>query len=314
MRMSRNLQPLSIIYNQKSGFHATQQDDEYEHLMTYWTQYGFEIQVFELNQQVNFDEMMQAVFARHQQADSRGVVVAAGGDGTLNAVAKKLIHTDIPMGIIPLGTFNYVARALNIPIDVAQAAEVIATGKIQAVHVAGINDQIYLNNASLGLYPLFIKKRELYNQRLGRFPLNAYTSGLDVLLRESKSLKLAVTVDGQKYPVATPLIFFGNNQLQLSDMKLRIAECAANGKLAGVVVAKSDRLSLLKMLWKLIQGKIDQASDVYSFCAEHIQVDCKKPKLTVAVDGELMEMQTPLKFSVKKSALKVMVPNVITPV
>jgi len=67
MRMSRNLQPLSIIYNQKSGFHATQQDDEYERLMTYWTQYGFEIQVFELNQQVNFDEMMQAVFARHQR-------------------------------------------------------------------------------------------------------------------------------------------------------------------------------------------------------------------------------------------------------
>jgi len=66
MRMSRNLQPLSIIYNQKSGFHATQQDDEYERLMTYWTQYGFEIQVFELNQQVNFDEMMQAVFARQQ--------------------------------------------------------------------------------------------------------------------------------------------------------------------------------------------------------------------------------------------------------
>lgn len=69
-----------------------------------------------------------------------------------------------------------------------------------------------------------------------------------------------------KYSVATPLVFFGNNQLQLNDMKMRIAECAANGKVAGVVVAKSDRLSLLKMLWTLIQGKIDQASDVYSFC------------------------------------------------
>ncbi|NIE97926.1 diacylglycerol kinase [Acinetobacter sp. Tr-809] len=312
--MAQNVKPLSIIYNQKSGFHAAQQDDEYERLMTFWTQYGFEIQVFELNSHVHFDDMMATVLARHQSSEHKGVVVAAGGDGTLNAVAKQLMHTDIPMGIIPLGTFNYVARALHIPIDVAQAAEVIATGSIQSVHVAGINDQIYLNNASLGLYPLFIKKRELYNQRLGRFPLHAYTSGLDVLLREHKSLKLAVTVDGQRYPVATPLVFFGNNQLQLSDMKLRIAECAANGKLAGVVVAKSDRLSLLKMLWKLIQGKIDQASDVYSFCAEHIQVDCKKAKLTVAVDGELMEMQTPLKFSVKKSALKVMVPNAVTSV
>lgn len=312
--MTQNLRPLSIIYNQKSGFHATQQDEEYERLMTFWTRYGFEIQVFELNQQVNLDEMMSLVLARHQRADLSGVVIAAGGDGTLNAVAKRLLHTNIPMGIIPLGTFNYVARALNIPLEIFEAATVIATGVVQDVHVATVNDQIYLNNASLGLYPLFIKKRELYNQRFGRFPLNAYTSGLDVLLREHKSLKLAVTVDGQKYPVATPLVFFGNNQLQLSDMKLRIAECAANGKLAGVVVAKNDRFSLLKMLWKLIQGKIDQASDVYSFCAEQIRVDCKKAKLTVAVDGELIAIETPLKFSVEKSALKVMVPNVITPV
>ncbi|WP_343578963.1 diacylglycerol kinase family protein [Acinetobacter sp.] len=308
--MSPNVQPLSIIYNQKSGFHAAQQDEEYERLMTFWTQYGFEIQVFELSSQTDFDAMMRTVLARHQQTESRGVVVAAGGDGTLNAVAKKLMHTDIPMGIIPLGTFNYVARVLNIPLDVFQAAEVIASGAIQKVHIATINDQIYLNNASLGLYPLFIKKRERFNQHLGRLPLNAYTSALDVLLREHKSLKLSVCVDGEKYPVSTPLIFFGNNQLQLSDMKLRIAECAANGKLAGVVVAKSDRFSLLKLLWKLIQGKIDQASGVYSFCAEHIQVDCKKPQLTVALDGELREMQTPLKFAVEKSALKVMVPNV----
>ncbi|ENW03207.1 diacylglycerol/lipid kinase family protein [Acinetobacter beijerinckii] len=312
--MLNGLQPLSIIYNQKSGFHAAQQDEVYEKLMTFWTKYGFEIQVFELNQNVSFDEMMDTVLIRHQDAQSRGVVVAAGGDGTLNAVAKKLMHTDIPMGIIPLGTFNYVARVLDIPIDIFQAAEVIATGAYRHVHVATINDHIYLNNASLGLYPLFIKKRELYNQRFGRFPLHAYTSGLDVLLREHKSLKLSINVDGQKYPVATPLIFFGNNQLQLCDMKLRIAECAANGKLAGVVVAKSDRLSLMKMLWKLIQGKIDQASDVYSFCAEQIQVDCKKKKLTVAVDGELIELQPPLKFAVKKSALKVMVPHVTTPI
>lgn len=296
--MNQNLRPLSIIYNQKSGFHAAQQDEVYERLMTFWTQHGFEIQVFELNQKVDFDEMMKSVLSRHQQADLRGVVVAAGGDGTLNAVAKRLMHTNIPMGVIPLGTFNYVARVLDIPIDVFAAADVIATGKFREVHVATINDQIYLNNASLGLYPLFIKKRELYNQHFGRFPLNAYTSGLDVLLREHKSLKLSINVDGQKYPVATPLIFFGNNQLQLCDMKLRIAECAANGKLAGVVVAKSDRFSLLKMLLKLIQGKIEQTPDVYTFCAENITVGCKKDKVTVAIDGELMELETPDRKSV----------------
>lgn len=312
--MNQELQPLSIIYNQKSGFHAAQQDEVYERLMTFWTRYGFEIQVFELNARNDFDAMMETVLLRHQQSEKTGVIVAAGGDATLNAVAKKLMHTDIPMGIIPLGTFNYVARVLEIPIDIFKAAEVIATGTYREVHIATLNDQIYLNNASLGLYPLFIKKRETFNRLFGRFPLHAYTSALDVLLREHQSLKLSISIDEKKYPVKTPLIFFGNNQLQLCDMKLRISECAANGKLAGVLVAKNDRLSLLRMLFQFVQGKIDQASDVYSFCAEHIQVESKKKKLTVALDGEIVELETPLNFAVKKSALKVMVPHVITPV
>ena len=57
--MKQDLQPLSIIYNQKSGFHATQQEDVYESLMTLWAQYHFEIQVFKLNQHIDFDEMMR---------------------------------------------------------------------------------------------------------------------------------------------------------------------------------------------------------------------------------------------------------------
>jgi diacylglycerol kinase family enzyme len=252
---------------------------------------------------------MNKIILRHQQAHELGVIVAAGGDGTLNAVAAKLMKTEIPMGILPLGTFNYVARLLNIPLDLLKAADVIATGKMREVHVAQINDHIYLNNASLGLYPLFIQKRELYNQRFGRFALNAYTSGLDVLIRDRKELKLEVEVDGKKYPVKTPLIFFGNNQLQLAEMNLRIAESAKKGKVAGLVVAKSDKRTLFKILWQLIKGNLDKAPDVYSFSADEVKIYSKRKKLTVALDGEIVEIQPPLKISVRKNALKIMVPH-----
>ena len=151
---------------------------------------------------------MQKIFQRHAQYSDCGVIVAAGGDGTLNAVASQMLKQKIPMGILPLGTFNYVARVLHIPLNILEAANVIATGEPRASHVACINDQIYLNNASLGLYPLFIKKREEYNRRFGRFPLNAYTSGLDVLIRDRKELKLEIEVDGQKYPVKNTADFF----------------------------------------------------------------------------------------------------------
>jgi diacylglycerol kinase family enzyme len=106
-----------------------------------------------------------------------------------------------------------------------------------------------------------------------------------VLLREHKSLKLALTVDGKKYPVATPLIFFGNNQLQLEDMKLRVAECAAKGKLAGVVVAKSDRISLLKMLWKLVQGKLIKHRTSILFVPNKYRLTVKRPNLLLQSMG-----------------------------
>jgi len=269
---------------------------------------GFEIQSFELSECINFDQMMQDILLRHRQAENVGVVVAAGGDGTLNAVASKLMGTDIPMGILPLGTFNYVARVLNIPLDLLDAAKTISEGQPRSVHVAQLNQHIYLNNASLGLYPLFIQKREQFNKHFGRFPLHAYTSALDVLIRDRKELKLEVEVDGQRYPVKTPLIFFGNNQLQLAEMKLRIAEAAEAGKVAGVVVAKSDKRTLFKILWQLIKGNLDQASDVYSFAADEVIVHSKRNKLTVAVDGEIVTMTPPLKITVRKHALNIMVP------
>ena len=307
--MSITLQPLSLIYNQKSGFHSTHQEGVYEELLHILSQHGFEIQLFEMGEIGNFDQLMQQVLARHQAAQLSGVVVAAGGDGTLNAVAAKLKGTSIPMGILPLGTFNYVARLLNIPLDLIEAAHVIATGSTRAVHVAQINQHIYLNNASLGLYPLFIQKRERYNRYLGRFPLHAYTSALDVLLRDRKELKLEIEVDTKRYPLKTPLIFFGNNQLQLSEMNLRIAKAAAAGKVAGVAVAKSDKLTLFKILWQLIQGKAEQANDMYSFAAEQVVIHSKRQQLTVALDGEIVKMRPPLRISVLKNALKIKVPH-----
>ena len=312
--MQTKSKPLSMIYNEKSGFHSAKNDEIYERLMTYWTDFGFEIQVFDIASESDISRLLDRIKLRHQQYQDHGVIVAAGGDGTLNAVASQLLFQDIPMGIIPLGTFNYVARVLNIPIDIMAAAEVIATGVTRKTHVAKINQHIYLNNASLGLYPLFIKKRELYNQRLGRFPLHAYTSGLDVLIRDRKELKLEIEVDDKRYPVKTPLLFFGNNQLQLADMNLKIAKCAALGEVAGVILAKVDKLTLFRTLFQLIRGQLDKAADVYSFSGHEVNVYSKKSHLTVAIDGEIVEIKTPLKCYVEKYALSIMVPHDITSV
>lgn len=309
----QTLKPLSIIYNQKSGFHATHKEDWYEKIMTIFTAHGFEIQVFELSEKQPLAEVIKEVIARHQQHQDIGIVVSAGGDGTLNGIAQHLLGTHIPLGVLPLGTFNYVARLLKIPLDLLQAAEAIATGKKRTLHVAKVNEFIYLNNASLGLYPLFIQKREQYNKQLGRFQLHAYTSALEVLLRHYQELKLEIEIDGQHHPVSTPLLFFGNNQLQLKEMKLRISKAVKAGKIGGVMVAKTNQWSLIKLLIQLIKGKIEQAPEVYSFSADQVVVKtCKGQTIHLAIDGELVQTRSPLHFSVEKNALTMMVPHAIT--
>lgn len=307
------LKPLSIIYNQKSGFHTAQQESVYADIINIFSKYNFEIQIFEFNENNSIDTLMPQVLQRHCHTENRGVVVVAGGDGTLNAVATYLLHTEIPLGILPMGTFNYVARVLNIPLDLNEASKIIATGEINKIHVAKMNEHIYLNNASLGLYPLFIEKREHYNRLFGRFALHAYTSALDVLLRRHRELKLKVVVDGDQYPVKTPLIFFGNNHLQLKELNLKIAQSVQQGKVAGVIVAKSNKITLLKLLFQLLKGDIEQANDVYSFAAEKVVVHAAKgKKLHIAIDGEIVEEFAPLQFSVMREALNVMVPAHVT--
>ncbi len=307
--MANESRPLSIIYNRQSGFHQENSALTDADIIQQFTKHGFDTKTYEIHAYNSMKMLMQEVIGRHQAYPDQGIVVAAGGDGTLNSVAKYLLHQKIAMGIIPLGTFNYVARVLNIPIDIEQAIQVIIQGQNKSVHVAQINEEIYLNNASLGLYPLFIKRREVYNQRFGRFAFHAYSSALDVLIRDRKELKLEIWIDHKKYPVKTPLIFFGNNQLQLADLRMRIAEAAEQGKVAGVVVAKSDKVSLFRILFQLIKGQIDQAKDVYSFSAAHVEIRSKRDTFTVALDGELVEMHTPLHIRVLKNSLMVRVPE-----
>ena len=137
---------------------------------------------------------------------------------------------------------------------------------------------------------------------------NAYASGLDVLIRDRKELSLEIEVEHKSYAIKTPLIFFGNNQLQLQEMNLKIAKSAEQGKIAGVILAKSDKATLFKTLYKLIRGKLEQAADVYSFSGDHVVVKSKKKCLTVAIDGEIVEIKTPLTFHIEKNALRIMVP------
>ena len=304
--------PLSIIMNIRSGHHGQGHEIEIQLIAQTLEKAGYDVEVFLTREEFPLNQCVNFAIARHQQyaEGEQGIIVAAGGDGTINAIAQLLIHLPIELGILPLGTFNYVARALHIPVDLPAAVQNLIEGQPRHIHVGQVNGKVYLNNASIGLYPVIIENREYYNKKFGRFPLVAYLSGLSTLLKPYHPFKLKIKIDGQKHPIDSPMVFFGNNQLQLQDLKLRLASCAAQGKLAGVAIHQVNRWQLLQLMLKLFQGELEQAKDVYSFCADHVEILSKRPQMKVALDGEIIRLQTPLRFSVLHDAIQVRVPHV----
>ncbi|MBC7752577.1 MAG: NAD(+)/NADH kinase [Candidatus Saccharibacteria bacterium] len=300
-------QLISIIINSAAGHRTPDAEPIQDVLKRYFTQQGCDVELHIVEQFYALSQLTQKIIARHQ--DKKGIIVIAGGDGTLNSVAQILMHGKIPMGIIPLGTFNYVARALRIPLDPLEAAHAVLHGQEHTIHVGCVNQYIYLNNASIGLYPRLIEQREFDNHRFGRFRFVAKISGFAVLMREHQKLKLKLIVDGQVKPIESPLVFFGNNQLQLHDYKLGLAECAAQGKLAVVAITEVSKIQILKLIARLQLGTFEKAPEVTVFCADAIRIESKARQMKVAIDGEVIYMQTPLHFSVARCALTVIVPD-----
>src|ERR1051325_2073970 len=98
--------------------------------------------------------------AQHAARGPYKVLVAAGGDGTVNTVAAATIDSGKILGVLPLGTLNHFARDMNIPFDPDAAANTIVAGHTTTVDVAEVNSRIFLNNSSLGFSRIIVRERQ----------------------------------------------------------------------------------------------------------------------------------------------------------
>src|SRR5258708_13126848 len=163
---------------------------------------------------------------------NRRVVVAAGGDGTINAVAAALIGSDKILGVLPLGTLNHFAQDLLIPLVVEDAARVIISGHTIAIDVGEVNGHIFLNNSSLGLYPIIVHERER-QQRLGFGKWPAFVWAAITVLRRYAFLKVRVESRGQVLRCSAPFVFIGNNEDAMEGFKICPRAQLDRGQLSG---------------------------------------------------------------------------------
>ncbi|HEX5649273.1 MAG TPA: diacylglycerol kinase family protein [Steroidobacteraceae bacterium] len=234
-----------------------------------------------------------------------GVVVAAGGDGTLNAVARAVLGQGVPYGVIPQGTFNYFARAHDIPTETEQATQALLDAEPVDVPVGLVNGKPFLVNASLGLYPEALDIREEQKQLHGRSRLVALWATLLTVLRGHHPMRIRLERDGRDVQISTLTLFVGLNPLQLEQMGWTGAT-AEEGQLAAVVLRP---VSTLRLLWLMLRGavgRLPQAHGVDSFAFARLNVtpvSAAVRRVKVATDGETELMEPPLEFTLAPEPL-----------
>lgn len=245
-----------------------------------------------------------------QARGSSGIVVAAGGDGTINTVAQATLGSGCFFGVLPLGTFNYFSRSHGIPSELAEACQILLGARAFAVQVGLVNDRVFLVNSSIGLYPELLEERERAKQQLGRSRLVAFGAALKTLLTSHQHLRLEIDSKQGRRSIATPTLFVGNNRLQLERVGIPQSEQLDRHRLAAVVLRPVGVLGMLWLVLRASVGRLGEANEVLSFDFERIVVRRRfgRRPFKVATDGEVEWLSAPLTFRVAPHALRLLRP------
>lgn len=246
--------------------------------------------------------------AKHAAQSEAEVVVAGGGDGTVNAVAAELLGTDKALGILPLGTLNHFAKDLHIPLTIEDAAATIIGGHTVKVDVGEVNGKIFLNNSSLGLYPSIVRERQK-QQRLGSGKWPAFVWAGVAVLRRYPFLDVKLSADGDEFKRRTPFVFIGNNEYEMESLNVGARACLNAGKLSLYITHRTGRFGLLRLAWRALFGGLNKEKDFLALCAQEIWIATKHRHLRVAMDGEVTNMKPPLHYRVRPLSLSVLVPK-----
>lgn len=250
-----------------------------------------------------------SALAREAASSSARTIVAAGGDGTVSTVAAELADTNKTLGVLPMGTLNHFAKDLGIPLDLEGAARIVTEGHVGAVDLAEVNGKIFINNSSLGIYPRIVSHRKAQQERLARGKWPAYFWATVHAFHRFPFLNLRISLEGKQLTRRTAFLFVGNNPYEIAGFKLGGRSNLNTGKLGLYLTHCTGRFGLFRLALHALLGRVDQAKDFEAFRVEEATIETRKPRLLVAMDGEVNWLQAPLQYRTRPNALRVLLPR-----
>ena len=293
-----------VLMNPNAGVNPAERARRVEEIRATFQEVGIDAEI----RHVHPDELFDA--ARRAAGEANvDVIVAAGGDGTISAVASALAGTTMPLGVMPCGTLNHFARDLGIPMPLRDAAAVIAQHNLRAVDLAEVNGRAFINNSSIGIYPHIVREREELRERLGVG--NKWIAMLVAALRVFRrhpTVRVRIGVGDQTVLRTTPFVFVGNNPYEMSLTNLGRRTRLDQGVLSVYFTNRAGRFGLLRLALRALLGRLEQAKDFDALSETEVWIETPKKRLRVALDGEVADMTPPLHYRIHPGSLRVIAP------
>ncbi len=231
-------------------------------------------------------------------------VIVGGGDGTLGAAVQGLVDSGLPLGIVPLGTANNLARTLGIPSDPEGACAVIAAGRRRRIDLGRVNDRYFFTTASLGLSVRITE--ELSPGMKRRWGSLAYLLAAIKAIRRSHPFRAEISWEGGTRKTRTVQIVVGNGRYYGAAMAVARDAAIDDARLDLYSLEVNHWWELARLAPSLKLGTHGRRGEVETLRAEAFEIRTNRP-MPIDLDGEV-GAETPASFRVVPRALEVFVP------
>ncbi|MGX7708237.1 diacylglycerol/lipid kinase family protein [Methylobacterium sp. Gmos1] len=234
-------------------------------------------------------------------------VVVAGGDGTLACAAQVLTGQDIPLGILPLGTMNLLAKDLGLPLDLDAAVEVLATGAVRRIDAGEVNGHVFLINSVLGMPARMARHREAKRGRMDGFDVLRMAAGLMRHLGRYPRERAVLTLGGttRRVRFRALAVVCGDYREGLGAVLSRAG--VDGGHLTLYLVETLSAARLVRLGLGFAVGEWRRLPDLERHETDALALDARKA-LRVMNDGEVVLIAPPLRYRLLPAALRVLVP------
>lgn len=239
--------------------------------------------------------------------EGANIVVACGGDGTVNEIASVLVETSTVLGIIPMGSGNGLASSLKIPKNTLKALNVIKNLNTIRVDVGEINKNYFFSNTGIGFTANVISN---YSKARNRRFLSYLKATLLTILYTPPSVRLSITTNNESFNLRPFMVFVSNTNEMGYNISLTPQASIQDGELDAIVVEPLNKIEMICFAFLLLIRRPHNFKKAHCFLTQNIEIrSFEKEEFLAQVDGELTQIKSnQVNITIQKGAVSVLIP------